>query len=110
MQFFRRPPALFLILGLTVKGLLILIWRFNPAPELFELLISYDPAAFAFAEKGVALLFDPRRIAPTPAESLVFEILLALGFGLECMLIAFLCQMLVRSKGTRRIARQSPGR
>lgn len=110
MRFLRRLPMLFLVAGLAIKGLLVLAWRFSRAPELANLLTSYDPGAFAFAEKGVALLFDPRRIAPTPGESLAFEFLLVLGFGLECMALGFLCQMFLRPKPTDPIAKQVPGR
>lgn len=110
MGFLRRLPILFLVAGLAIKGLLVLAWRFSQAPELSNLLTSYDPGAFAFAEKGVALLFDPRRIAPTPGESLAFELLLVLGFGLECMIVGFLCQMFLRSRRAQPVAKQVPGR
>ncbi len=110
MGFLRRLPILFLVAGLAIKGLLVLTWRFSQAPELFNLLTSYGPGVFAFAEKGVALLFDPRRIAPTPGESLAFEFLLVLGFGLECIVVGFLCQMVFRPKRGEPFAKQVPGR
>jgi len=110
MEFLKRLPMLFLIAGLAIKGLLVLAWRFSQAPELSKLLTSYDPGALVFAEKGVALLFDPRRIAPTPGESLAFELLLVLGFGLECMIVGFLCQILLRFRRVEPIAKQVPGR
>ena len=96
MGFMSRLPLLFLVAGLAIKSLLVLAWRYSQAPELTDLLTSYDPGAFAFAEKAVALVFDPRRIAPTPEESVAFECLLVLGFGLECLVVGLLCQMVLR--------------
>lgn len=110
MEFLKRLPLLCLIAGLAIKGLLVLAWRISRASELYSLLTNYDPGAFAFAEKGVALLFDPRRIAPTPSESIAFEFLLVLGFGLECMIVGFLCQMFRRSKRVVPVEKQVPGR
>lgn len=89
----KRIPILLLVAGLCVKGLLVLALRFSHAPELLNLLTTYDPCAFAFAENTVSLLFDPRRIAPTPSEAVAFDLLLILGFGLECMLVGFLVQI-----------------
>lgn len=106
MAFLKRLPVLFLVAGLAFKGLLVLAWRISEAPELSNLLTIWDPGAFAFAEKGVALIFDPRRIAPTPGEALTFELLLILGFGLESMVVGLLWESLVRSKRSGPAAKQ----
>lgn len=98
MGFLRRLPVLFFVAGLAVKGLLVLAWKFSKAPELSNLLTTYDPGAFALAEKGVGLLFDTRRLAPTPGEALAFDLLLVLGFGLECMVVGFFWELFMRPK------------
>lgn len=96
-----RLPVLFMLVGLAVKGLLVILWRFSQSPELLALLTDYDPVAFQFAEKSVALFFDPRRIAPGDGEALLFEIMLVVAFGLECMIIGFVTQALIRRRWRR---------
>lgn len=54
--------------------------------ELFNFPLPYDPGAFAFAERGTALFFDQRRIAPGPGEAVAFEALPVIGFGIEWFL------------------------
>lgn len=83
----KRLLAVFLIGGMVVKGLLVIAWRLSKAPALLAVLTTYDPAGFWFAEKTTALLFDQRRIAPTPAETVTFEMLLIVGFSIECLLV-----------------------
>jgi len=62
----------------------MLVWRFSHIPELSRIWSTCDPGALWFAEQVSALLFDPRGIAPTPAEATLFPALLVIGFGIEC--------------------------
>ena len=98
MVIMKRLPMLLFAAGLAIKGLLVLAWRFSHEPFLSNLLIQYDPGAFAFAERAVELLFDRRGIAPTPSEAIAFEMFLILGFGLECALVGFFYESLFRQK------------
>lgn len=95
----RRLPVMFLMGGLLVKALLVILWRVSKGPEFTALLTTYDPGAFTFAEKGAALFFDQRRIAPTPGESALFEVLLVIGFGLECMLVGLIVRWFLQRDG-----------
>jgi hypothetical protein len=87
---------MFLVGGLGLKGLLVLLWRLFKLPGLLGLLTTYDPAAFWFAENAKGLFFDQRRFAPTPAESVTFELLLILGFGIECLVVGFIISWFLR--------------
>jgi hypothetical protein len=92
----KRLPAVFLVGGMALKGLLVIAWRLSKAPALLALLTTYDPAGFWFAEKTRALLFDQRRIAPTPAEAVTFEVLLIVGFGIECLIVGLVIFWILR--------------
>ena len=87
-----RLPLAFLFGGLLLKTIMVLAWRSFQPPKLANFLLIYDPGAFAFAERGTALFFDQRRIAPSPGEAVVFEALLVIGFGIECFLLGLLIQ------------------
>lgn len=91
-----------LVGGLLVKALLVILWRVTRGPELMALLTTYDPGAFTFAEKGAALFFDQRRIAPTPGESALFEVLLVIGFGIECFLVGLLVRWFLQRDQSQR--------
>lgn len=105
----KRYPLIFFIGGAAVKTFLIGLWRVTPSPELFHLLTDYDPGAFAFANCGSSLFFDPRRIAPVPGEAMIFEILLVIGFGFECLLIGLLVRWLRPSAKKSANARSHDG-
>jgi hypothetical protein len=89
----RRLPIVFMIGGFVCKGLLVGLWRLFKIPEVLNLLTTYDPVAFAFAQRGAALFFDTRRIAPTSGESALFEVLLVIAFSVECLLLGFIIPM-----------------
>lgn len=91
-----RLPLILLLGGLFVKTLLVALWRGSQGPELMTLLTTLDPGAFAFAVNGVASFYDQRRIAPTPAEATLFEALLIIGFGVECMLVGLVIRWLLQ--------------
>lgn len=96
MAISTRLPVLFLIGGLALKSLTVLLWRTFRTPGVLDLLTTYDPGAFWFAERVSALVFDQRRIAPSAAETIIFELMLILAFGVECLLVGFLVAWLVR--------------
>jgi len=85
----KRYPIVFLVGGMMLKGLLVLLSGLIQSAALVSLLTTYDPLAFAFANWGSSLFFDPRRIAPGPGEAQIFGVLLVIGFGIECLLIGF---------------------
>lgn len=99
----KRLPAVFFFGGMVLKGLLVVAWRLSKAPALLGLLTTYDPVGFWFAERTTALLFDQRRIAPTSMEALTFELLLILGFGLECLIVGLIIFWIVRRPGPQHI-------
>jgi len=90
----KHLPAIFLVVGLASKTALILVWKFFRVPFLLNLVINWDPGAFHFAERISGWFFDQRRLAPSPAESMVFELFLVVGFGIECLLLGLLLQWL----------------
>jgi hypothetical protein len=92
----NRLPIAFLVVGLAFKALLVLLWRLWRLPVLPNLLVYYDPGAFYFAEKMTRLFFDARRLAPPPGEALLFEVFLVIGFGIECLVIGFVLQWVLR--------------
>lgn len=91
-------PAVFLVGGLVMKGLLLAVWKRFNSLALLNLLTTYDPGAFWFAEKTTALLFDQRRIYPTYQEAIAFELLLVVGFGLECLLVGMVVTWFLRRR------------
>lgn len=92
-----RLPLIFLIGGILVKGVLMLSWHYFGTPDLLNVLVAYDPGAFWLAEQVVPLVFDQRRILPTPMEDFVFQLVMVLGFGLECLAAGVSLRLLVRS-------------
>ena len=88
MNLKRIPLALF-VMAVLVKLLLVVCWRLFHAGGLLSALTTYDPVAFVFAETIIGALFDQRRIVPGQAEGAVFDILLIVGSGLECLLIGY---------------------
>ncbi len=92
----KRLPIVFLVVGIALKATLVLLWRLSQIPGILKLLVYYDPGAFHFAEKTAGLFFDQRRLAPTPAESILFEIFLVIGFGIECLVIGSLAEWVLR--------------
>jgi hypothetical protein len=107
----KRLPAVFLVGGMALKGLLVIAWRLSKAPALLALLTTYDPAGFWFAERTTALLFDHRRIAPTPVEAATFEVLLIVGFGIECLIAGLVISWILRRpRPPQQIESPLPGR
>ena len=93
-----RLPLIFLVAGLVLKGYLVLLFRLRQIPELIPIVIDYDPGGFWFAEQVTPLFFDPRRFAPTLQEAFFFDVLLVVGFGIECFLIGLLIRWVYRQR------------
>lgn len=92
----NRLPIWFAIAGAGLKALLIIGWRVSGSAVVFRLLTSYDPVSFWLAEMGVKLIFGERRIAPTPPESLTFELLLVLGFAVQCLVLGIVVRSILQ--------------
>jgi hypothetical protein len=103
----KRLPIAFMVGGLLFKAGLEALWKLTGFPEIARLLTTFDPGAVWFATKVTSVLFDQRRIAPTPAEATMFALLLILGFGLECLFLGIIVQQFrVRWRGNRN---ENPG-
>ncbi len=92
----QRLPILLAGCGLVLKGVEILLWRLFQPPLVGKLILTYDPGALWLANTVTPLFFDQRRIAPTTGEAALFEVFLAIGFGLECLLLGSVIQWLWR--------------
>jgi hypothetical protein len=98
----RRLPIAFLVLGLAFKTFLVLLWRHWSSGALLNLLIYYDPGARYFAEKVTRLFFDYGGITLAPGANAFFDVVLVIGFGIECLLAGFLLRWLLeRFQGQR---------
>ena len=91
----RRLPIAFLVLGLAFKTFLVLLWRYWHSGVLLNLLIYYDPGARYFAEKVTRLFFDYGGITLAPGANAFFDVVLVIGFGIECLLAGFLLRWLL---------------
>jgi hypothetical protein len=92
----KRFSIAVLIGGLATKASLVCLWRLVKSPVLSRLLTTYDPVAYAFAERFASLFYSPKRIAPGPGEAQIFEVALIFGFAIECLLVGLAVRWLVR--------------
>jgi len=104
----RRLPIAFLVLGLVFKTFLVLLWKHWSSGGLLNLLIHYDPGARYFAEKVTRLFFDYGGITFAPGSNTFFDVLLIIGFGIECLLVGFVVQWLLRRFGAFDHTRSMP--
>jgi hypothetical protein len=96
-----RLPIWVALTGAVLKALLIIGWRLSGSAGVFTLLTVFDPVSFWLAEVGVALIFGGRRIAPSPEESLTFEVFLVLGFALQCLVLGVVLRSILRGPRDR---------
>ena len=92
-----RLPMRCALVGAALKGLLLVGWRLSESVTAFRLLTAYDPVSFRLADVGVRMIFGDRAIAPSPAASLTFELLLVIGFALQCLVVAGVVLWIVRA-------------
>lgn len=95
----RRLPVAFLVLGLAFKTFLVLLWRHWSSGVLLKLLVYYDPGARYFAEKVTRLFFDYGGITLAPGANAFFDVVLVIGFGIECLILGFVVRWLLRYFG-----------
>ena len=94
----RRLPMLLLVSGVLLKASLVVGWRIARIETALKIETVYDPLSFWLAPEGVRLGFDQRRIAPSMLESLTFEVLLILGFALQCFLVGMISKAIFVSR------------
>ena len=84
MGYWTGLPFALLVAGAAVKGSLLIAWHHTQEEGLWPWVSYYDPAATWFAlVVNQALPFQ--RCFSTPVEGRLFDVSLAVGFGLECM-------------------------
>jgi hypothetical protein len=91
----RRLPFVFFGAGVLIKLLLIGLTKLGDFPSVVSIATRYDPFAFMFANWGASLFFSAKRIAPGNGEVQIFEALLAIGFGVECLLLGYIIRWLL---------------
>ena len=94
----QRLPLLLLLCGALLKASLVVGWRITRNETTFKILTIYDPVSFWLAELGVGLAFDQRRIGPSPLEALTFEVLLILGFALQCFVLGMILRAIFATR------------
>ena len=67
-----------------VRGCIDKVLRFASSGKSLD---EVRPRRIRIRKLGASLFFDPKRIAPGAGEAQMFEILLVVGFGVECLLI-----------------------
>jgi hypothetical protein len=98
----RSLPWLLCFTGVAIKGTLTASVHFLQAPRLVHfIVVTTDPLGLRVADAIVSLFFDQRRLAPTEAESLIFEVVLVAFFGLECFLVGWLISRIWRRFAVR---------
>jgi hypothetical protein len=82
-----RMPLILMAVGFAAKGAGVIIYRRFQPPGLGAALTTYDPLGFRFADAVLPLFFDLRGIAPPAAASAVFEVVLVMGFAVQCFIL-----------------------
>lgn len=72
--------------GAVAKMLLIRQAESGNHPGLTHAILTYDPLATWLANWAIAALY-PKGLAPGPGAPQIFEIILVIVFGLECVLV-----------------------
>jgi hypothetical protein len=96
-----RTPLILMAGGFAAKGAAVIAYRLIHAPELGAVLTTYDPLGFRFADSLLTFLFDLRGMAPSPGAPAVFEVLLCVGFALQCFLLGLVISGVRRLFGKR---------
>jgi hypothetical protein len=86
MNRFRIPLNL-LFGGIAAKGAAVASYHLFPRSGLAAVLATDDPLGSRFANALLPLFFDLRGIAPPATAPPVFEVLLVIGFGVQCFIL-----------------------
>jgi hypothetical protein len=105
---FKRLPILFLVVGIALKATLVFIWRLSHIPGMLKLLVYYDPGAHHFAEEMTRLFFYHGGFTFAPGAPMSFEVFLVIGFGIECLVLGFVVQWVLRRFGRSEGVRSMP--
>jgi hypothetical protein len=73
--------------GLATKGAMIVAYHVFRTPGLARVLTTYDPLGVLFADRVLPLFFDLRGIAPPHGAPTVYEVLLVIGFAVQCFVL-----------------------
>jgi len=76
-----------MLVGFFAKGTALFIWHVFRTATLMNVLTVYDPLGVRLADAVLPLFFNMRRIAPPAGAFPVFEIVLVLAFGLQCLVL-----------------------
>jgi hypothetical protein len=104
----KRLPTILFAVGIALKAVEVILWRYFQPSLIYSLAVTYDPLAFWFANATIARIFDQWRIFPELLKPTLFDLLQIIGFGLECLIVGFMVQMLrgwFRRRGTGGVAR-----
>jgi hypothetical protein len=90
-----RLPIYFFVIGAAFKTELVVLWRPNQPAHKYKLAITYVSIGILVSETVMALFFDKRRFAPTPSETVFYEIVLIVWFGIECLAFGLILKMVL---------------
>ncbi len=87
--------------GFVTKGTGMIAYHLFRPHQLLVLVTTGDPLGYCFADAVLPFFFDLRGIAPPAGAPIVFEILLAIGFAIQCFILG-----LMISEGRRLLLHQ----
>lgn len=93
-----KVPILVSISGALLKGAAIATWSSTAPTSAVHAVVRFDLVSIWFGEAVTELIFDQRRIGPSPNESLTYDILLVAGFAMQCFVVAAFVQWAVRRR------------
>jgi hypothetical protein len=76
-----------MVAGFFAKGAGLFVWHIFRTTTLMSVLTVDDPVGVRLADALLPLFFNMRRIAPPAGAFPVFEALLILVFGLQCLVV-----------------------
>jgi len=102
-----RVPIWFAIIGAVLKTMAMVGWRVSGSIMLFRLVTVHDPVSLWLAEAVVAGAFREHPIWPSLWKMATYELVLVLGFALQCLLLGMVVQLIMsvleygyRARGT----------
>ena len=76
-----------MLAGFFAKGTGLFIWHVFRTAALMNVMTAYDPLGVRLADAVLPLFFNMRRMAPPAGAFPVFESVLVLAFGLQCLVL-----------------------